>query len=129
MKIVKKIQLKIVTFTAMKNRCMLHGRVFIMWYCFKVCCLMLYYLWFSSSRFNCLICVALEFQRWSTVGLGNLLNKSPTLLHTCDTFLSPSRDIWNFWSGNSCLISGGFHVANFGFFYQSLKVTKSSDIC
>ena len=30
MKIVKKIQLKIIIFTAMKNRCMLHGRVFVM---------------------------------------------------------------------------------------------------
>ena len=35
------------------------------------------------------------------------------LIHTCDTFLSPKREIWNFWSGNLCLISGGFHVANF----------------
>ena len=30
MKIVKKILLKIVIFTAVKNRCMLHGRVFVM---------------------------------------------------------------------------------------------------
>ena len=30
MKIVQKIQLKIVIFTAMKNRCILHGRVFVM---------------------------------------------------------------------------------------------------
>ena len=30
MKIVKTIQLKIVIFTAMKNRCILHGRVFVM---------------------------------------------------------------------------------------------------
>ena len=30
MKIVKMIQLKIVIFTAMKNRCILHGRVFVM---------------------------------------------------------------------------------------------------
>ena len=30
MKIVKKAQLKIVIFTAVKNRCMLHGRVFVM---------------------------------------------------------------------------------------------------
>ena len=30
MKIVTKIQLKIVIFTAMKNRCILHGRVFVM---------------------------------------------------------------------------------------------------
>ena len=30
MKIVKKIQLKIVIFTAMENRCILHGRVFVM---------------------------------------------------------------------------------------------------
>ena len=30
MKIVKIIQLKIVIFTAMKNRCILHGRVFVM---------------------------------------------------------------------------------------------------
>ena len=47
--------------------------------------------------------------------------------HTCDTFLSPNRGVWNFWSGNSCQISGGFHVANFGLFYRSLKVAKSSD--
>ena len=31
MKIVKKNQLKIVIFTAVKNRCILHGRVFVMW--------------------------------------------------------------------------------------------------
>ena len=30
MKIVKKSQLKIFIFTAMKNRCILHGRVFVM---------------------------------------------------------------------------------------------------
>ena len=30
MKIVKQIQLKIIIFTAMKNRCMLHGRVCVM---------------------------------------------------------------------------------------------------
>ena len=30
MKIIKKIQLKIVIFTAVKNRCILHGRVFVM---------------------------------------------------------------------------------------------------
>ena len=32
MKIVKICQLKIVIFTAVKNRCMLHGRVFVMYY-------------------------------------------------------------------------------------------------
>ena len=31
MKIVKKFQPKIVIFTAVKNRCMLHGRVFVMY--------------------------------------------------------------------------------------------------
>ena len=36
--------------------------------------------------------------------------------HTCDTFLNP-----NFWSGNLCLVSGGFHVANFGPFLPKLK--------
>ena len=30
MKIAKKIQLKIVIFTAVKNHCILHGRVFVM---------------------------------------------------------------------------------------------------
>ena len=30
MKIIKKIQMKIVIFTPVKNRCMLHGRVFVM---------------------------------------------------------------------------------------------------
>ena len=38
MKIVKRIQLKIVFFTAEENRCILHGRVFVMrgfWYCSK----------------------------------------------------------------------------------------------
>ena len=30
MKIVKKIQMKIFIFTAVKNRCILHGRVFVM---------------------------------------------------------------------------------------------------
>ena len=49
-----------------------------------------------------------------------------TYIHT---FLNSNRDIWNFWSGISCLISRGFHVANFGLFYQSLKVVKSSDNC
>ena len=47
--------------------------------------------------------------------------------HTCDTFLNPNREIWNFWSGNLCLVSGGFHVANFGPFLR-VKVAKSSDI-
>ena len=42
-----------------------------------------------------------------------------SLKHTCDTFLNPNREIWNFWSGNVCLVSGGFHVANFGLFYRS----------
>ena len=41
--------------------------------------------------------------------------------HTCDTFLNPNREIWNFWSGNLCLVSGGFHVANFGTFLPKLK--------
>ena len=41
--------------------------------------------------------------------------------HTCDTFLNPNREIWNFWSGNLCLVSGGFHVANFGLFLPRLK--------
>ena len=30
MKIIKKFQLKILIFTAVKNRCILHGRVFVM---------------------------------------------------------------------------------------------------
>ena len=47
--------------------------------------------------------------------------------HTCDTFLNPNREIRNFWSGNLCLVSGGFHVANLDFF-TVLKVAKSSDI-
>ena len=42
-------------------------------------------------------------------------------IHTCDTFLNPYREIWNFWSGNLCLVSGGFHVANFGLFLPKLK--------
>ena len=41
--------------------------------------------------------------------------------HTCDTFLNPNREIWNFWSGNLCLVSGGFHDANFGPFLPKLK--------
>ena len=41
--------------------------------------------------------------------------------HTCDTFLNPNREIWNFWSGNLCLVSGGFHVANFRPFLPKLK--------
>ena len=48
--------------------------------------------------------------------------------HTCDTFLNPNREIWNFWSGNLCLVSGGFHVAHFGPFFTKVKVAKSSDI-
>ena len=37
MKIVKKKnQLKIVIFTAVKNRCISHGRVFVMWFCFVI---------------------------------------------------------------------------------------------
>ena len=42
--------------------------------------------------------------------------------HTCDTFLKPNREIWNFWSGNLCLVSGGFHVANYGLFLPKLKL-------
>ena len=38
-----------------------------------------------------------------------------------DTFLNQNREIWNFWSGNLCLVSGGFHVANFGPFLPKLK--------
>ena len=41
--------------------------------------------------------------------------------HTCDTFLNQNREILNFWSGNLCLISGDFHVANFGLFLPKLK--------
>ena len=41
--------------------------------------------------------------------------------HTCDTFLNPNQEIWNFWSGNLCLVSGGLHVANFGLFLPKLK--------
>ena len=37
--------------------------------------------------------------------------------------------VWNFWSRNLRLISGGFPVANFGLFHRSLKVAKSSDNC
>ena len=48
--------------------------------------------------------------------------------HTCDTFLNPNREIWIFWSGNICLVSGGFHVANFGLFLPKFKVAKSDDI-
>ena len=50
-----------------------------------------------------------------------LQNKCVYHLHTCDTFLNPNREIWNFWSGNLCLVSGGFHVANFGPFLPKLK--------
>ena len=49
-------------------------------------------------------------------------------MHTCDTFLNQNREIRNFWSGNLCLISGDFHVANFGLFFTEVKVGKSSDI-
>ena len=38
MKLVQKIQLKIVIFTAVKNRCMLHGRVFVMSYVAVLSC-------------------------------------------------------------------------------------------
>ena len=47
--------------------------------------------------------------------------------HTCDTFLNPNREIQNFWSGNLCHVSVGFHVANFGLFLP-VKVAKSSNI-
>ena len=40
MKIVKIIQLKIVIFTAMNNRCILHGRVFVMSLIGTFCCLL-----------------------------------------------------------------------------------------
>ena len=56
------------------------------------------------------------------------LSSFSLLLHTCDTFLNPNREIWNFWSGNLCLVSGGFHVVNFGPFLTKVKVAKSSDI-
>ena len=42
-------------------------------------------------------------------------------IHTCDTFLNPNQEIWNLWSGNLCLVSGGFNVANFGLFLPKLK--------
>ena len=54
-----------------------------------------------------------EFRIMSVIGKHNS--------HTCDTFLNPNREIWNFWSGNLCLVSGGFHVANFGPFLPKLK--------
>ena len=54
----------------------------------------------------------LNFCMYITLGQGQEM----TLTHTCDTFLNPNREIWNFWSGNLCLVSGGFHVANFGLF-------------
>ena len=46
-------------------------------------------------------------------------NTCNALAHTCDTFLNQNRELWNFWSGNLCLVSGGFHVANFGLFNRS----------
>ena len=51
----------------------------------------------------------------------SLGNKVICRYHTCDTFLNPNRELWNFWSGNLCLVSGGFHVANFGPFLPKLK--------
>ena len=45
-----------------------------------------------------------------------------TYQHTCDIFLNQNREIWNFWSGNVCLVSGGFHVANFGLFTEVKKL-------
>ena len=62
-----------------------------------------------------------------TVGAKRLVEESLFFVslfsrtHTCDTFLNPNREIWNFWSGNLCLVSGGFHVANFGPFLPKLK--------
>ena len=37
MKIIKKIKLKIVIFTAAKNRCILHGHVCVMFWCYFYC--------------------------------------------------------------------------------------------
>ena len=37
--------------------------------------------------------------------------------------------VWCLLSGSHlCLVSGGFHVANFGLFFTEVKVAKSSDI-
>ena len=58
----------------------------------------------------------------------NMAYDTNMTVHTCDTFLNPNREIWNFWLGNLCLVSGGFHVANFGLFFTEVKVAKSSDI-
>ena len=49
------------------------------------------------------------------------LQKKIIRFFKCDTFLNPNREIWNFWSGNVCLVSGGFRVANFGPFLPKLK--------
>ena len=49
------------------------------------------------------------------------INQLVETIHTCDTFLNPNREIRNFWSGNLCLVSVGFHVANSGLFLPKLK--------
>ena len=53
MKIVKKIQLKIVIFTAMKNRCILHGRVFVIKTVRNSCLIANCCLTTGNSIFNC----------------------------------------------------------------------------
>ena len=56
MKIVNKNQPKIVIFTAVKNRSMLHGRVLVMSFVYigaKVCQVLLHYILFATRRQKC----------------------------------------------------------------------------
>ena len=42
---------------------------------------------------------------------------------TCDTFLNPNQENWNFWSGNLCLVSGGF-MLQISDFFTEVKVRE-----
>ena len=58
MKIVEKIKLKIVIFTAVKNRCILHGRVFVMGIQFvDLCCYWLNLICELSNQWNHVKCM------------------------------------------------------------------------
>ena len=92
----------------------------------------------ADSRENLLfayfygLCILISFSLL-TITVQGVSNKHCLLpffhfKHTFDTFSNSNREIWNFWSGNLCLVSGGFHVANFGSFFTEVKDAKSSDI-
>ena len=70
MNIVNKFQLKIVIFTAMKNRCMLHGRVFVM-------------TGFAHSNFSVQVKIRLPSKVWYVGGFSCYFFGFCDFLHYC----------------------------------------------